>query len=80
MTLDDLEKRIKEIKDYLKEEFNWTEEDLQKVDVCVCIEDEEGGTSALLNNIEVDAPPLTFYLNGKINPKYRIALEDIDKD
>lgn len=79
MTLGDLEKRIKEIKDNLKEDFDWTEDSLQKVEVRVCIQDKEGGIGALLKDVEVDAPPLTFYLVGQLaNPKHRIVLEDIE--
>lgn len=79
MTLGDLEKRIKEIKDNLKEDFDWTEDSLQKVEVCVCIQDKEGGIGALLKDVEIDAPPLTFYLVGQLaNPKRRIILEDVE--
>lgn len=79
MTLGDLEKRIKEIKDSLKEDFDWTEDGLQKIEVCVCIQDEEGGIGALLKDVEIDAPPLTFYLVGQLaNPKRRIVLEDVE--
>lgn len=79
MTLGDLENKIKEIKDNLKEDFNWTEEGLQKVEVRVCVQDEEGGISAVLKDVEIDAPPLTFYLVGQlVNPKHRIVLEDVE--
>ena len=79
MTLGDLENKIKEIKNTLKEEFNWTEEGLQKVEVYVNVQDEEGGISAVLKDVEIDAPPLTFYLVGQLaNPKHRIVLEDVE--
>ena len=81
MTLGDLENKIKEIKDNLKEEFNWTEEGLQEVEVYVNVQDEEGGISAVLKDVEIDAPPLTFFLVGQLaNPKYRISLEDVNED
>lgn len=79
MTLGELEKLIQTRKQVLIEEFNWTEEALQKVEVYVCVQDEEGGIHALLNDISVDAPPLTFYLTGQLaSSKYRIVLEDIN--
>lgn len=79
MTLGDLENKIKKIKDNLKEDFNWTEEGLQKVEVRACVQDEEGGISAVLKDVEIDAPPLTFYLVGQLaNPKHRITLEDVE--
>lgn len=78
MTLGELEKRIQEIKTTLKEWYDWAEKDLQQVEVKVCIEDEEGGLSAQLIDIDFDAPPMTIFFTGKLkNENLRIILEDI---
>jgi hypothetical protein len=79
MTLGDLEKRIKEIKACLIEDFDWTEEDLANVPVAVCLEDEEMGFGTVLKDVSVDAPPVKMYLTGQIAKGRRIIVEDIDE-
>ena len=79
MTLSDLEKRIKEIKECLIENFDWTEEGLADIPVRVCLEDEEAGYCTTLEDVSVDAPPLEMFLTGHIAKGRRFIVKDIDE-